>query len=219
MVTEYPAGPVALPTAISWANHLFGVAVFLAPEYNTEEIRQTILMTTRVRVALWYQRICNNLPEYAMYLPANIKAIHIEVDKATAWNQKESIGLVFSPTTKEFPVGIKMRLVPEISTSIDFKACLKAKQCQELQACFLEISDTRTLCVTLHPEYNKHHTMATLQWFLCTTPCQLHQNVTCSMLLVHPHNQTNLLWGSYPSIKQKLTKSFLDLCRNFWVFM
>jgi len=122
-------------------------------------------MTTGVKVVLCYRKICDNLPEQA-HLPPKVHAIHIEVDKMTPQIQRESIGLVFSPKTKEFPVGIKMRLVPEISTSTDHKVRLQAKQRQALQARFLAISATRLLLDTPHPDYNKHRTMATLRRFL-----------------------------------------------------
>jgi len=81
-------------------------------------------------------------------------------------------------------VGIKMRLVAEISTCTNYKVNLKAKQWQALQAHFLAISDTRLLHVTLHPDYNKHCTMATLQQFLLhkslPTPPECHLFYTVS---------------------------------------
>ncbi len=118
-----------------------------------------------MKVALHYQKIHDNLPEQAL-LPPNVHAIHIEVDKMTLQIQRESIGLIFSSKTKEFLVGIKMRLVPKISTGTDYKVCLKTKERQALQAHFLAISAIRLLLVTPHLDYNKHRTMATLWQFL-----------------------------------------------------
>jgi len=105
-----------------------GWLLFSAPEYNVEELRRTILAITGVRVALRYRRIRDTLPKQVAGPPSTVKAIHIEVDTTTTQNQQESIGRVFSPKTKEFPVGIKMRLVAEIFSGTDSKACLKAKQ-------------------------------------------------------------------------------------------
>jgi len=135
-----------------------GWLLFWAPEYNLGEHR-TILTTTRVRVASCYWRICNNLLEQVVHQPSNVKEIHIKIDKTTPQNQKESIlGLVFSPKTKAFLAGINMRLAAKkISTCTNSKACLKAKQWQALQAHFLVISDTWSICVTPHLDYNKHH--------------------------------------------------------------
>jgi len=68
-------------------------------------------------------------PPRASSAPAfKCQAIHVKVDKTTPQNQRETIGLVFSPKTKEFPAGIKTRLVAKISTCTDSKACLKDKQ-------------------------------------------------------------------------------------------
>jgi len=100
----------------------------LAPEYNMEELHHTILAITGVRVALRYHRIQDTLPKQVACPPSTVKAIHIDVDMTTTQNQRENIGRVFSPKTKEFPVGIKMRLVAENFTCTDSKACLKAKQ-------------------------------------------------------------------------------------------
>jgi len=76
-------------TSVSQAtNCLLGGADFLALD-NVEELCQTILMTTGVRVALHYQRICHNLSEQAGHLPSPVKVIHIEVDKMTTQKTRE----------------------------------------------------------------------------------------------------------------------------------
>jgi len=67
-----------------------------------------------------------------------------------------------------------MRLVTEISHLTDSKGRHKAEQRQVLQARFLAISTTQSLCVTAHPNYDKHHTIATLQKFLLHNPLPTH---------------------------------------------
>jgi len=109
---------------------------------------------TGVQVALHYHSIGNNVPEWDTCMAQQTKAIHIEVDSLTLQHHWEQIGLLFSAKTKEFPAGIKLRLVAKIPNLTDDKAHQKVKEWQVLQTCFLAISDTRSLWVTPHPDYN-----------------------------------------------------------------
>ncbi len=68
-------------------------------------------MATGIKVALCYHIVRHNLPEQAPHITPQIKAIHIEVDSMAPHNHDEQIGRVFSAKTKNFPAGIKMRLV------------------------------------------------------------------------------------------------------------
>jgi len=147
-----------------------GWLLFSAPEYNLEELRRAIWTATGVKVALRYRIIRDGLPVQATHLSPRTKAIHIDIDSSAPKNHRERISKVFSPKTKEFPVGIKMRLVAEISHLTDSKGHHKAEQRQVLQARFLAISTTQSLCVTVHPNYDKHHTIATLRKFLLHNP-------------------------------------------------
>ncbi len=147
-----------------------GWLLFSAPEYNLEELRRAIFTATGVKVGLCYWIIRDSLLVQASCPSPRIKAIHIDVDSSAPKNHCERIGKVFSPKMTEFPVGIKMRLVTEISHLTDSNSRHKAEQLQALQARFLAISTTQSIGVNPHPNYDKHHTMATLRKFLLHNP-------------------------------------------------
>jgi len=142
----------------------------LGPEYNLEELRQAILLATGVKVALRYRIIRDSLPVQVSRQTPQLKAIHIEVDSKEPKNHRKWIGKVFSTNTKEFPVGIKMRLVAEISLLNSNTDQQKAEQLQALQARFLATSGTWQLYITLDLNHDKHCVMASLQRFLLHNP-------------------------------------------------
>jgi len=92
------------------------------------------------------------------------------VDSKEPKNHCDRIGKVFSANTKEFPAGIKMRLVAEISLLNSNTDRQKAEQLQALQARFLATSGTRRLYVSLDPNHDKHCVMASLWRFLLHNP-------------------------------------------------
>jgi len=147
-----------------------GWLLFSAPEYNLEELWWTIQLVTGVNVALRYHIIRDSLPVKAPHQTPRIKAIHIEVDSKAPQNHHKRIRNVFSAKTKEFPTGIKMRLVAEISTLTSNTDQLKAEQRQALQAHFLAISSIQWLHVIPSPNHDKHYMMASLHKFLLHSP-------------------------------------------------
>jgi len=92
------------------------------------------------------------------------------VDSTEPQYHLERICHVFSAKTKEFPVGIKMRLVAEISHLSSKTDGQKAERRQALQARFLAISGTQRLHVITSPKHDKHYLRAFLRKFLLHNP-------------------------------------------------
>jgi len=147
-----------------------GWLLFLGPEYDLVAMRQSIQETTGVQVALRFRNIQDQLNAQAKQHEQRIKAIHIEVDWTESAEKRKRLQEAFSVDASEFPTGIKMRLVPELSAITNPNGWAKAAQLQALQAQFLTISETYVLHVTPHPEYNKRRTLTTLQQFVPTSP-------------------------------------------------
>jgi len=99
-----------------------------------------------------------------------IKAIHVEVDNKTSSLQLESIKKIYSSTGQNFPLGIKMRLVPKFQTLTNLAAYNKAIQLQTCQAKFLEMTETYQIWEDIlnHPHnpplYNTLREMKLAHW-------------------------------------------------------
>jgi len=135
-----------------------GWLLFSAPEYDLDDIRRTIKQATGVEVALRFRIINDGLPRHTIRTGPRIKAIHMEVEKETSSNKCKSIANLYSSTAQIFPLGIKMRLVPEINSLTNPDAHAQAVQLQALQAKFLNRSVTSRLGIPLETKYGKKYT-------------------------------------------------------------
>jgi len=80
LAMQYQTGIVASTTPFVETAVCLGWLLFLAPEYDLEELQQAILLATGVKVALHYCIIQDSLLVQAPCQTPWIKAIHIEVD-------------------------------------------------------------------------------------------------------------------------------------------
>jgi len=141
-----------------------GWLLYSAPEYNLEELRQQIIGATGVEVALWY-RIINDgqtIQTRPRRVP-RVKAIHIEVEKTAPMESCQRIAQLYSSQATTFPLGIKMRLVPEI-TITSYPAChTNAIKLQSQQAQFLSHTATCLIRVDNQSINHVHGILTTLQ--------------------------------------------------------
>jgi len=145
-----------------------GWLLFLAPEYNLEELCHAIRQTTGVEVALWYRHIQDDLPNTATRLRLRAKAIHIEVKYEEPYTHCQCIRSAFAPQATVFPLGIKMWLVEEMQNLTNPAACLTTSQIHDLQEIFLAHSKTGLFPIQPHLVDQKDKIYATLQQFLST---------------------------------------------------
>jgi len=118
-----------------------GWLLYSAPEYDLEELRRLLKRLTGVDVALRFRCIQDSRPAKATQTPST-KAIHIEVDKSIPALQLTGHERTYSVTARTFPLGIKMRLVPDLQTLTNLDAYDKAIWLQSIQAKFLERTKT-----------------------------------------------------------------------------
>jgi len=104
------------------------------------------------------------------HIPNPIQKQHMEVDNNTCLPQQASIQRIYASDARTFPLGIKMRLVPEQQALINLDAHNKAIQLQNHQANFL----ARTKTNQIHTDSLNHS----------QTPLQVY-NMLRAMTLAH----------------------------------
>jgi len=119
-----------------------GWLLYSVPEYDLGELCQQITQTTGVDVALHFRCIHDGLRANTAYSKPRTKAIHMEVDKNTPLSQQACIQKMYASNARNFPLGIKMRLVPEFQSLTNADAYDKALKLQNLQAQFLARTKT-----------------------------------------------------------------------------
>jgi len=122
------------PRQIPLAEQTLGIGwlLFLVPEYDLDDIHQTINQAMGVEVALHFWIISDGLPRHTFCTCPRIKAIHMEVEKGMPSNKCKSIANLYSSTAQIFPLGIKMSLVPEVNSLTNPDANAQAVQLQSV---------------------------------------------------------------------------------------
>jgi len=131
------------PRQLPWVEQTKCISwlLYLAPEYDLEELCRLLKHLTGVDVALRFCHIKDSRPAKATQTPST-KAIHIEVDKSLPALQLSGLERTYSVTARTFPLGIKMRLVPELQMLTNLDAYDNAIWLQSIQAKFLERTET-----------------------------------------------------------------------------
>ena len=117
-----------------------GWLLFSFPEMNTKVFSQELSTLVGEQVAARYKPVLTGKWDPSMDPKARLKAIHLECDKKVEKKVKLQLSGYYSSTSKEFPMGIRMRLVPEFveikgnQAIVQKVANLRAKQSHFLQA-------------------------------------------------------------------------------------
>ncbi len=93
-----------------------GWLLYSAPEYNLLALSQQIKKDTG-NVVLRFWIIQDGLPAHMNCRKPHIKAIHLEVKQGISSQLLKCIESTYSLTARTFPLGIKMRLVPELQAT------------------------------------------------------------------------------------------------------
>jgi len=119
-----------------------GWLLYSAPEYNLSALSQQIKKDTGGDVALCFRTIQDSLPVHAIRNKPHIKAIHLDVAQGVSAQLVKRIEGTYSSTTRTFPLGIKMQLVPELQATANPVGFDKAINLQARQKRFLAYTKT-----------------------------------------------------------------------------
>jgi len=108
-------------------------------------------VATGEEVALWYQIINDGQPIRTHRRAPRVRAIHIDVEKTASKETCKRIAGVYSPQATTFPLGIKMRIVEEITTESSPTFRTNAINLQSWQAQFL--SQTATCLIKVDSQH------------------------------------------------------------------
>jgi len=111
-ITKQGMWPCQLPLAEETI--CLGWLLYSALEYDLLALSQRIKKDTGGNVALRFWIIQDGLPAQANRRKPRIKAIHLEVEQGISSQLLKRIESTYSLTARTFPLGIKMRLVPEL---------------------------------------------------------------------------------------------------------
>ena len=111
-------------------------------EYNREALRHAIWQLVGIEVALRFRKIAT--PRKAAEHGIPTRALHIEVNRTTANDDRPIIEKLYSRTSEYCPLGIKMQLVPPVYTLMNPRVVGKAVSMRERQKSFLAHSDSCT---------------------------------------------------------------------------
>jgi len=137
--------------ALAEQTKCLGWLLYSAPEFHLEEIRQQITVATGEEVALRYRIINDGQPIRTHCRALRVRAIHIEVEKTASKETCKRIAGVYSPQATTFPLGIKMRIVEEITTESSPTFRTNAINLQSRQAQFL--SQTATCLIKVDSQH------------------------------------------------------------------
>jgi len=119
-----------------------GWLLYSGPEYNLSTLRQQIEQESGSEVALRFRIISDGRPVHAGHTGTRTKAIHMEVDWNITPKKQQRLESLYSSTARTFPLGIKMRLIPELGTTANSTTYTHATQLINHQACFLAHTKT-----------------------------------------------------------------------------
>jgi len=122
-----------------------GWFLYLAPEYHLSALRQQIKQATGIDVALRFRTISDGRPVHADHTRPRTKAIHIEVDEKILPKEQQRVESLYASTARTFPLGIKMRLIPELGTTVPSTTSGQVIQMTNRQARFLAYTKTSRL--------------------------------------------------------------------------
>jgi len=140
-----------------------GWLLYLAPEYHLSALRQQIQQETRIEVALRFRTIHDGRPTNAKHPRPRTKAIHMEVDLNILPEQQNRLERVYSSTAQTFPLGIKMRLIPELGMIVNTDAYENAVQLTNCQARLLAHTITSRIHSTIPDPSKPNLVYQTLQ--------------------------------------------------------
>jgi len=132
--------------ALTEETKCLGWLLYSAPEYHLSNLRHQIKLDTGIDVALRFRRISDGRPAHADHSIPRTKAIHMEVDLTILPKQQQRLERTYSSTARTFPLGIKMRLIPELGRTVNTEASANAAQLIKRQASFLAYTRTSRIC-------------------------------------------------------------------------
>jgi len=135
------------PIAMAEKTVCLGWLLYSAPEYNREAISQAIYKATGVTVALRLRKINQGKSWRVPTLATPILALHLEVDSREQRRSRKKIATIYTIHSKEFPLGIRMRLVPELHTLNNPATRMQVTELQHRQRQFLAQTETYQLAV------------------------------------------------------------------------
>jgi len=140
-----------------------GWLLYSAPEYHLSALRQQIKQATGTEVALCFRTISDGSPAHADHTRPRTKAIHMEVDGHILPKEQQRVESLYSSTAWTFPLGIKMRLIPELGPTVTSTTHGQVFQMTNRQACFLAYTKTSRIPRAVPDASNLDHMFQTLR--------------------------------------------------------